>query len=232
MSDTPSSFATIRPWRGSQDRAFEEISYQLLKDDVPMGSVAVRSGNPDGGVEWYADLPNGDQWGWQTKNVQGIEALLTAMTESVRAVAAERPNLVRLTFVISWNLATGTSKGQRKSQRQKYEEKKSDWRSEVPGAHRIDFHLVQESDLLANLALSKHRGRAWFWWQRPTLGLDWLKSFQLHQADIAGDKYRPDLVMSPGVCKEVGPVDRSATAWFSSQWVADDGGGPRRWPRT
>jgi hypothetical protein len=104
-----SSFDTLRTWNGEQSRAFEELSFQLLKDQVPAGTRAIRTGNPDGGVEWYATLPDGTVWGWQAKHVKGIDALLTAMTNSVTRVAKERPGLRKLTFVISWNLATGKS---------------------------------------------------------------------------------------------------------------------------
>jgi hypothetical protein len=112
------SFDTLRAWEGEQSRAFEELSFQLLKDRVPPGSRAIRTGNPDGGVEWYTALSGGKEWGWQAKHVHGIDSLLTAMTGSVERVAKERPNLRKLTFVISWNLATGKAAGsgrQRKS---------------------------------------------------------------------------------------------------------------------
>jgi hypothetical protein len=79
---------------------------------------------PDGGVEWYAKLTDGIEWGWQAKHVQGIDALLTAMTESVKRVVLERPQLVKLIFVVSWNLATSTRGRTRVSQRQKYETKR------------------------------------------------------------------------------------------------------------
>jgi len=86
-----SSFDQLRTWNGEQSRAFEEISYQLLKYQVPAGTRAIRTGNPDGGVEWYATLPDGTEWGWQAKHVHGIDALLNAMTDSVKRVAKERP---------------------------------------------------------------------------------------------------------------------------------------------
>nr|MDT0525080.1 hypothetical protein [Streptomyces sp. DSM 41633] len=136
------SFRTLRTWNGEQSRAFEELSYQLLKGRVPPGTRAVRTGNPDGGVEWYASLPDGTEWGWQAKHVEGIDALLTAMTGSVERVAKERPGLRKLVFAISWNLATGTSGGRRKSQRQKYEDRAATWKKTIPGADRIDFELV------------------------------------------------------------------------------------------
>lgn len=88
--ETTSSFDTLRSWNGEQSRAFEELAFQLLKDTVPSGTRAIRTGNPDGGVEWYATLTDGTEWGWQAKHVHGIDALLTAMTTSVQRIAKER----------------------------------------------------------------------------------------------------------------------------------------------
>jgi hypothetical protein len=74
------SFKSIRPWEGSKDRAFEEICYQLLREpeDLPsnMHGVPVRTGNPDGGVEWYAGTADGGEWGWQAKYIEEIDDLL------------------------------------------------------------------------------------------------------------------------------------------------------------
>jgi hypothetical protein len=62
----PDSFASIRSWEGSKDRAFEEICYQLLREpeDMPpdMAGLPVRTGNPDGGVEWYARTTDETEW--------------------------------------------------------------------------------------------------------------------------------------------------------------------------
>jgi hypothetical protein len=191
-----SSFGTLRTWEGEQSRAFEELSFQLLKDSVPETTQAIRTGNPDGGVEWYAVLPGGEEWGWQAKHVHGIDALLTAMTESVKRVAKERPTLRKLTFVISWNLATSKQirKGkQLKSQREKYIDKVATWQQTIPDADKITFELVQGSDLLDELSKPQHEGRRWFWWGELVFGRDWLQSRFLQQADAASEKYRPDL---------------------------------------
>jgi hypothetical protein len=66
------SCKTLRTWNGEQSWAFEELSYPLLA-----GTQAIRTGNADGGVEWYALLPDSIEWGWQAKHVEGIDALLT-----------------------------------------------------------------------------------------------------------------------------------------------------------
>ena len=84
------SFHALRAWNGERSRAFEELSFQLLKDQVPSGTRAIRTGNPDGGVEWYATLPDGTEWGWQAKHVKGIDALLTAMTDSLKRIGKRK----------------------------------------------------------------------------------------------------------------------------------------------
>lgn len=200
------SFDQLRTWNGEQSRAFEEISYQLLKHRVPVGTRAIRTGNPDGGVEWYVTLPDGAEQGWQAKHVHGIDALLTAMTGSVERVAKERPNLRKLTFVISSNL--GTSKAERrgrpiKSQREKYDAKIATWQKTIPGADKIEFELIQESDLLAELAKPEHRGRRWFWWGDLVLGHEWLESHYRQQTDAASEKYRPDLQVDIPIQEEL-----------------------------
>ena len=74
-------------------------------------------------MEWYSTLPDGKEYGWQAKYIKDIDSLLTAMTDSVQRVCLERPQLAKLTFVISSDLATGTAGNRRLSQRQKYENK-------------------------------------------------------------------------------------------------------------
>lgn len=215
-----SSFDTLRPWNGEQSRAFEELAFQLLKDQVPSGTRAIRTGNPDGGVEWYATLPDGTEWGWQAKHVHGIDALLTAMTTSVQRVTKERPSLRKLTFVISSNLTASRAMRnghERKSQRQKYDDKVTTWCRTISGADKIEFALVQESDLLDELAKPEHKGRRWFWWDDLILGLDWLKSRYGQQADAAGQKYRPDLQVDVPIQDDLLALgfDRSAITVFT-----------------
>jgi hypothetical protein len=97
-------FRSIRIWNGSQDRAFEELCYQLLREpaDFPQaGATRVRTGNPDGGVEWYVDLIDGSQWGWQVKYIYIVDSLLGEMANNVKRVVLEHPSLTRLTFCIS-----------------------------------------------------------------------------------------------------------------------------------
>ena len=206
-------FDHLRAWNGEQSRAFEEISYQLLKHKAPAGTRAIRTGNPDGGVSGTSPCrmaPSG----------AGRPDTCTASMHSERddrlgkAGRQGAPYLRKLTFVISSNL--GTSKAPRKgkpikSQREKYDDKIATWQRTVPGADKIEFELIQESDLLAELAKPEHRGRRWFWWGDVVLGHDWLEDHYQQQVDAASEKYRPDL---PGRHSDPG---RPARHWASTR---------------
>lgn len=206
-----SGFDAIRPWRGSTSRAFEELCYQLFKSDAPEGG-AVRTGNPDGGVEWYATLSDGTEWGWQAKHVHDVDSLLNGMTESVRAVVRDRPKLTKLTFLISSNLDTAVAGGRRKSQRQKYEDKVRSWRTAIDGAARLDFELIQESDILTRLGLPEHQGRRWFWFRDVEFTDAWLSERLREQIAAAGEKYRPDLQVDLPIEGDLAGVGFDATA--------------------
>lgn len=58
----------------SQNNAFEELVCQLAKNEEIEGALEFkRLGTPDGGVEAYWVLENGDEYGWQAKNFHKLE---------------------------------------------------------------------------------------------------------------------------------------------------------------
>ena len=200
------SFRRIRSWEGSKHRAFEEICYQLLREpeDLPPGGApTIRCGIPDGGVEWYANLPDGTQWGWQAKYTWDIETLVSGMTKSVSTVTSERPALRRLTFCIPFDLGSGTQGRTRKSQRERYEAAVERLRGDIPGASVIEFLLVQQSDLVDRLSRPKHAGRRTFWWNETWLGADQLRRLYEQQSAVAGARYRPDLQVDLPIEREL-----------------------------
>jgi len=68
-------FGSIRAWDGSQHRAFEELCYQL-RDPAPAKAELIKTGDPDGGLEWYVrHHSNGVEWGWQAKYSFDIETV-------------------------------------------------------------------------------------------------------------------------------------------------------------
>lgn len=194
LSELEINFRTIRSYGGGKDRAFEELAYQLLTTDLDRSHLRLtRTGNPDAGTEWYTtDLATGVQEGWQAKYIFGIDDLLGGMTDSVKAVCKKRPEVKRLTFVIPWNLPDGRREGT-KSARQKYEDKIRSWKAEIDGAEALDFDLVDESALLAQILQERHRGVVRFFFDTSILSGAQLQQRYEEAQVVAGRRYRPEL---------------------------------------
>jgi hypothetical protein len=186
------SFYSIRSWEGSQDRAFEELCYQL-RDPTPDGADLWKLGNPDGGYEWFVRHANGVEWGWQAKFTSDIDTALKLMEVSLKTVTVKRPRCRRLTFCIPFDLPDSPDEGKRKSARQKFIDRKRSWRERIPGADRIKIELWQAGDLVERLAKPEHRGMAWFFWDEEVFGPDWCQARLKVTADIAGARYTPAL---------------------------------------
>jgi hypothetical protein len=62
----------IRPLNGGRDKGFEELCAQLARAERPADSGFERKGTPDAGVECYAIMIDGSEWGWQAKYFDGL----------------------------------------------------------------------------------------------------------------------------------------------------------------
>ena len=186
-------FRSLRSWRGSQYRAFEELCYQL-RDPTPADAELVKTGNPDGGVEWYVTLPDGTQWGWQAKFTFKIDTLLQLMEVSLKTVVKKRPECERLTFCIPFDLPDDPGNGRRKPARQKFEDRKRSWRERIPGADRVRIELWSEGELLERLVQHRNwRGLEGFWWGQEAFSPDWCRERVEAAIKSAGERYSPEL---------------------------------------
>ena len=186
-------FRSLRAWRGSQHQAFEELCYQL-RDPTPDNAELVKTGNPDAGFEWYLELRNGVQWGWQAKFTFDVDTLLRLMEKSLRTVIQRRPKCRRLTFCIPFDLPDAPGEGTRKSARQKFEDRKKSWRKRIPHADRVRIQLWSAGDLLQRLVgHPSQRGMEWFFWDKEIFSLDWCAERVATTVQAAGERYNPEL---------------------------------------
>ena len=87
---------SIRPLNGGQDKGFEQLCAQLADAERPAGSIFRRKGTPDAGVECYAILSDGAEWGWQAKYVDTLgKSQWVELDSSVRTALQKHPRLVR-----------------------------------------------------------------------------------------------------------------------------------------
>ena len=206
-------FKSLRQWDGSQHRAFEELCYQL-RDPTPKSAELVKTGNPDGGLEWYVTHRNGVQWGWQAKFTFEIDTLLKLMEKSLKTVVSERPNCRRLTFCIPFDLPDAPGTGERKSARQKFEDRKKSWRDRIPGADRVRIELWSEGDLLQRLVGHRNqRGIEKFFWDKEIFSLDWCARRMEKTAKEAGGRYTPELHIDLPVAFALEGLARAEAYW-------------------
>jgi hypothetical protein len=183
-----SRFREIRVWDGSQDRAFEELCFQL-RDPTPEGVELIKTSAPDAGVEWYWRHADGTQVGWQVKFIFGTDDLLKAMRASLKSAAEKRPQLKALTFCIPYDLADDPSRARGMQARERFEEAKTKWQAEWPD---VEVRLASAGELLARLAREEHRGREWFFFGERILGTEWCARELTGAIEDAGDRYTPD----------------------------------------
>ena len=214
-------FRNIRQWRGSQHQAFEELCYQL-RDPTPQGAKLVKTGNPDGGFEWYLTFRNGSQWGWQAKFSFDIDDLLRGMEKSLRTVVEKRPDCRRLTFCIPCDLPDAVEAGKRKSARQKFEDRKKSWRERIDGAERVRIELWSEGDLLERLVRHPgQRGITRFFWNREVFSPEWCTQRMEIVRDRVGKRYRPELHVDVPVSFALEGLALSENYWRRLRDVRD-----------
>ena len=193
MTVQQTDFKSLRQWDGSQHRAFEELCYQL-RDRSLDGLDLVKTGNPDGGLEWYVTQSDGSLWGWQAKYTFDVDNALKLMERSLRTVIRTRPNCRKLTFCIPFDLPDAPSKGARKSARQKFEDRKASWKQRIPDADRVRIELWSEGRLLEKLVSHPcQREIAWFFWNREVFSSDWCSKHVETTLAAASGRYSPKL---------------------------------------
>ena len=206
-------FRSLRHWDGSQYRAFEELCYQLRDPDLDSAGL-VKTGNPDGGLEWYVTRRRGTLWGWQVKYTFDIDTAVKHMERSLKTVIQERPNCRRLTFCIPFDLPDAPGKGARKSARQKFEDRKESWRRRIPGANRVRIELWTGGNLLERLVRHpSQQGIARFFWDREMFSPDWCSERVRETLDAARGRYSPELHVELPIAFALEGLARSELYW-------------------
>ncbi|WP_125727664.1 hypothetical protein [Kibdelosporangium aridum] len=237
-------WARLRAWDGSQQRAFEELCFQL-RDPAPDGWRTIKTAAPDGGVEWYDIAPDGRVFGWQAKFVDTVDRLLPQARASLKTVGANRAhrNVVRFTVLAPFDLPDPTPESPqgkpRAGARQRWNDAVQQWQATLPGASDIEIDFRGSGQLLERLTQPGNEGRQWFFFQDVALGPGWCRRQWEQARRVAHDRYTPEchvalplgdtidgLALSPAFRQRVtrrAEAVRAALAavsWSWSRWQA------------
>lgn len=188
----------IRPHEGSQARAWEELVYQVRPLPGAAHAETRKTKAPDAGVEWYEIYADGHEEGFQAKFHANLSDALGGMLESVKAVAAKRPRMTRLTFVVPYDF-TDSGESATKSDQDRWDDAVARWKEDVEGAARLDFRILRAGDITEELMLAKHAGRRAYWFGHLELTDEWLSTRFRESLATAGERYTPQADTYSGI---------------------------------
>lgn len=209
-------FRQIASHCGGQREAFEELCCQLASRTLPQNTVytRLRGAGGDGGVECFADLPDGQRVGWQAKYIFDIDALLNQVTVSLTTARRVHGTLRRYIVCFPFDLTGPTARRARSGQ-----EKFSNWQTvneqkALAEGRQLTIEAWSASQLRSLLLdIDISGGIRTFFFNHTVLSTNWF-SARLDSAMVtAGPRYTPRL-----------NVETNLWQWFAafgrtSSWV-------------
>ena len=208
-------FLRVAPRCGGQPEAFEELCCQLAHRTLPAKAAYTRlwGAGGDGGVECFADLPDGNRVGWQAKYVFDIDSLITQTTTSLTTALRIHGTLARYIVCFPFDLTGPTGRRGRSGQekfdgwRKKYEDKAA-----VGGRH-LTIEAWPASQLRSLLLdFDKAGGIRAFFFNEIVLSKDWFSAHLDSARATAGPRYTPELNVETDLGKWFAAFGRTA-AW-------------------
>lgn len=190
------NFSRIAPRGGSQSKAFEELCCQIARRTAPNDSTFARieGAGGDGGVECYADCPDGSRVGWQAKFVSDVDSLLPQLTDSLTTAIGIHTSLARYVVCFPFDL-TGPTGRRGRSGREKFDA----WRDEqlartASSGRRLEIVDWGASTIRDELvAVDANGGMREYFFNETILSREWFQQHLLAKSLTAGPRYTPVL---------------------------------------
>ncbi|MCC6678151.1 MAG: hypothetical protein IT436_13500 [Phycisphaerales bacterium] len=190
-----SQWDKLRVFDGSIESAFEELCAQLARtDSLAFGCRFERNGRPDGGLECYAERPDGTQIGWQAKFFlrPPTSGQWQDLTESFKTALKTYPALIE--FVVCLPQDRANSGGKRRMTRERWNAAVKSWQRYAGRQRRkVAITYWGTSELFDRLSKPEQVGRRRFWFDREFMEPAWFR--QRFEEVWANNRrrYRPEL---------------------------------------
>ena len=223
MSKISIDLSAIRPLNGAQTNGFEELCAQLARIESPANSYFVRKGTPDAGVECYAVLEDGREWGWQSKYFDSFgPSQWQQLDESVETVLAKHPNLVRYFVCVPLNRPDARIPG-RQSALDAWGKHVNKWQGwAATKGMNVEFTYWGESEILYLLAQPAHLGLVSFWFDTQAFDKEWFAARLKDAIDTAGARYTAELNLSLPIAEKFEFFGRTNRFFDSIKSLAKD----------
>lgn len=203
-------WGAINPLNGSKANAFEELCAQLARAESPKDSRFERKGTPDAGVECYAVLSDGKEWGWQAKYFDTLgNAQWSELDDSVKTALNKHPQLVRYFICVPLDRPDARIDG-RKSARQRWDEHVVKWTGWASAKDiTIEFIFWGSSELLERLMNPQHAGKVFRWFGAHRFDADWFTARLKEAIKTAGPRYTPEIHVTLPIVSEFDAFGRN-----------------------
>lgn len=184
--------------RGAQDKAFEELIFQVAHRLYMDEGHLIRVDDTGGGdgVECYISLANGDQWGWQAKFYPGGRLnqgnRKASIAGSLQRSCEVHPNLKKWFLCIPTNLTP--------AEQQWFDEVLP---QSIPIHRNVDLEYWGDSQFIEFFAQSAMVGIKAFFFGELELSMEWFNEQVQRNIKRHSDKVKTSLHVSTEVDREI-----------------------------
>lgn len=203
----------IKSFNNSQNNAFEELVCQLAREEsIEDRKEFYRVAAPDGGVEAYCVLENGDEYGWQAKYFFSMGASQwNQIEESFKTALKTHPRLTKYFICIPLDRQDPRQK-QRICFMDRWNKKTKTWIDYAKSQDRdIIFEYWGRSELIHRLSQEKHAGRKLFWFSQDDFSDSWFESQVNTSIENLGKRYTPELNIELEIVKYFDSISKNDT---------------------
>lgn len=184
----------LRPFNGDIKNGFEELVCQLARaEEIQNRKKFIRVAAPDGGVESYCVLDNGDEYGWQAKYFTSIgDKQFAQLDESFKKALEKHPKLTR------YYICTPLDRPDPRLEKQKWlmdrwNAKVKAWTDYANGLGKsVEFIYWGNSEIFDRLAKPVNEGKIKFWFQKDEFSESWFKEKLNHSILNLEKRYTPE----------------------------------------
>lgn len=172
------NWRNIRVYNNSQNNAFEELVCQLARQEKNNDFKRfIRNGTPDGGVECFWELQNGQKYAWQAKYIFDIESVIDQVNKSYNVALKSYPNMSKFIVAIPFDLPNPNYRKEGNKvigALKKWENAVTLWEKKAE-RKTVSIVLWSASELLQKMLKPENEGMRYYWFSNEEFTSTWFR---------------------------------------------------------